>query len=217
MSINWKEYWNKNISSYGSVAKFYRRNLFALEGKIYSEKFFPEKGVFIECGSGTSECSIKIAKKRRHGIAFDLCREPLKNIHAPIIENGVQGTIYKLPFKDNTIDGIWNFGVMEHFKEDDLNFILREFNRILKSGGRIILFWPWAYSPLSLSFSLREFVKRILSKFGIRLPEVYPDVFMLFSSKNDIQFILENCGFSQNEFRLSPYGIFTHYVVIASK
>lgn len=217
--MDWKEYWKKDVNNYEKVAKFYRRNLFALEGKIYSEKYFKDKGIFVECGSGTSECSIEIQKKQRRGIAIDLRREPLENIDASIIENKVQGTIFKLPFRNDTVDGIWNFGVMEHFKEDDLNLILKEFNRILKNDGIMILFWPWVYSPLTMCLSSRQFIGKTLSrlKCDVKFRTIYPSAFTMFEDKNYIRSILENCGFLKSEFKLSPYGIFTHYVVIASK
>lgn len=216
---HWKDYWNKDISFYERIARFFRRNFFALEGKIYTEKYFQEDGIFIECGSGTSECSTKIPEKERLGIAIDICKQPLEMISAPIMSHKVQGTIFSLPFRNNTIDGIWNFGVMEHFKENELEMILKEFSRVLKNNRNIILFWPWIYSPLSLSFTARIFIRKIISKKYIKVYDTYPNAFILITDKNKylIVTILKRCGFRDIEFKLSPYGIFTHYVIIASK
>jgi SAM-dependent methyltransferase len=58
----------------------------------------------------------------------------------------VCGDIFRLPFRDASVDGLWNVGVMEHFTHDHIDQIMREFHRILKHGGRIILLWPGADS-----------------------------------------------------------------------
>lgn len=217
MSLSWKSYYKNNDNYYNKISRLYRKIFFASEGKIYTDKHFLEEGFFVECGSGTSECSVMIQKKKRYGIAVDIRVEPLRRVHAPIMESLVQGTIFNLPFKDGTVNGIWNFGVMEHFKENDLKLILKEFNRTLSDDGKIVLFWPWAYSPLSLFFILRGCANIVISKFGGKLPRIYPDAFTVFKNKSAIKNILKDSGFSNSEFELSPYGLFVHYVVIASK
>lgn len=45
-----------------------------------------------------------------------------------------------LPFEDNSIDKIFTFWVLQHFGDDLVEETLKEFARVLKPGGKIILF-----------------------------------------------------------------------------
>jgi SAM-dependent methyltransferase len=58
----------------------------------------------------------------------------------------VCGDIFKLPFQDDSVDGIWNVGVMEHFTHEQIDRIMSELYRVLKPGSPIILLWPGADS-----------------------------------------------------------------------
>jgi ubiquinone/menaquinone biosynthesis C-methylase UbiE len=54
----------------------------------------------------------------------------------------LQGDLFALPYRDGSLDGIFNLGVMEHFTGPQIDRILQEFHRVLKPNGRVILFWP---------------------------------------------------------------------------
>lgn len=58
----------------------------------------------------------------------------------------VCGDIFRLPFRESSVDGIWNVGVMEHFTHEQIDQIMREFHRVLRHGSRVILLWPGADS-----------------------------------------------------------------------
>jgi SAM-dependent methyltransferase len=52
------------------------------------------------------------------------------------------GDIFRLPFRSESVDGIWNVGVMEHFLHQQIDEILTGFNGALRPGGRVVLLWP---------------------------------------------------------------------------
>jgi SAM-dependent methyltransferase len=79
-------------------------------------------------------------------VALDLIRPLLDYCH-PVMDVKICGDVFALPFADNSVDGIWNVGVMEHFTHDQIDRILTEFHRVLKPGARVILLWPAAFSP----------------------------------------------------------------------
>ncbi len=56
--------------------------------------------------------------------------------------NLIEGSVFKMPYKDNFFDGIVCISVMEHFKGDELNRATREMYRVLKPGGWLVFGSP---------------------------------------------------------------------------
>lgn len=165
----WDNHWStKNIRQkfFGRMATFYRKNLICKLVSDYNDKCFPKKGIFLEAGSGTTESSIGISKEERIFIACDISRYPLLRITNDIIDTRIQADIFKLPFADDTIDGIYNIGVMEHFTFEDNIILFKEFKRILRPGGIIILYWPWKYNWVELVSKIRPLFPESPCLFG---------------------------------------------------
>lgn len=143
--VDWSQHWSKENQQ--SISQkffsFYRKFIFARTVKYFLDRYFPKAGVFVEAGSGTAETSLRVNKfgGDRLLVAVDIVLPVLSMCH-PIMDVRICGDIFHLPFRDASIDGIWNFGVMEHFTQDQINQIMREFYRVLRPEGRIILFWP---------------------------------------------------------------------------
>lgn len=142
---DWSEHWagDKQQSLAQRFFSFYRKAVFARTVRHFFDRFFPGKGVFIEAGSGTSETSLRIDKRggKRKLVATDIVQPVLKNCH-PVMDERVCADIFKLPYADDSIDGIWNVGVMEHFTQEQIDRIMSEFRRVLKPGRRMILLIP---------------------------------------------------------------------------
>jgi SAM-dependent methyltransferase len=147
--IAWTEHWSADNQQSASQRffSFYRKAVFARAVAYFVHRYLPRAGVLVEAGSGTSETSMLIDK--RNGactlVAVDLIRPVLEHCH-PAMDVRVCGDIFALPFRENSIDGIWNVGVMEHFTHDQIDCILREFCRVLKPGARVVLLWPAVFS-----------------------------------------------------------------------
>ncbi|MEQ1765618.1 MAG: class I SAM-dependent methyltransferase [Pyrinomonadaceae bacterium] len=146
----WSAHWSagKQQTLSQRFFSFYRKAVFARTVKYFFDKYFPEKGIFVEAGSGTAETSMRIDKRggSRKLVAADIVQPVLKQCH-PVMDERVCSDIFSLPFADNSIDGIWNVGVMEHFTQEEIDMIMREFYRVIKPGHRIILLIPGADSP----------------------------------------------------------------------
>ena len=159
--VAWTEHWSD--SNQHSVSQrffsFYRKAVFARAVAYFVDRYLPAEGLLVEAGSGTSETSMLIDKRdgSRTLLALDLIRPVLERCH-PVMDVRVCGDIFKLPFQNNSLDGIWNVGVMEHFTHEQIDAILREFRRALKPGGRIVLLWP-------AKFSIPQRILRILEWF----------------------------------------------------
>lgn len=147
---DWSEHWSsENQKSFSQkFFSFYRKAVFARTVSFFCNKYFPKNGIFVEAGCGTAETSLRIDKQKggRKLIAADIVLPVLSHCH-PVMDECVCSDIFDLPFASDSIDGIWNVGVMEHFTQAEINTILSEFHRVLKSNQRIILLIPGEDSP----------------------------------------------------------------------
>lgn len=213
----WDEHWieKEGIRSliFKKLVSFYRKFLIAIQVCVYVDRYFSQKGIFLEMGSGTCESSYRISKKNRLFGAVDISAFALSRARTiSIIDFCIQADIFKLPLKDASIDGIWNVGVMEHFNQEDLLKILNEFNRVLKKNSYCILFWPWIIAPSHLIFSYYE---KILGIMGI-YKQVFPVAPSMFKHRKTVEKMLKIVGFSEVRFHL-PFFDLTHLVVVGHK
>ncbi|MCA0375131.1 MAG: methyltransferase domain-containing protein [Gemmatimonadetes bacterium] len=141
----WEDHWSDDRQE-TLVQRFfswYRKAVFARTVAYFVQRYFPARAVLVEAGSGTAETSMRIdtAQDGRQLVALDLIPAVLTRVH-PIMHHRLAGDIFRLPLADDSVDGIWNVGVMEHFTHPQIDAILAEFRRVLRPGGRIILLWP---------------------------------------------------------------------------
>ena len=102
MSKDWDEYWEKEGKS--SIFTLVRQKIIASSLSSTIEKYFPKQGKFVDCGSGSSETSIKIKKHNRELIALDLSKialEKVKNNKNLPMTSTVHASIFDTPFKEN--------------------------------------------------------------------------------------------------------------------
>lgn len=205
----WESHWKKQKgnSALDNFARFVRKNIFSRSVASAFDKFFPKQGVFAELGSGTSETSFRIDKNERNLIAVDFAFSPLLRAkEVPQIDDCVVADIHSLPFKDDSLDGVWNLGVMEHFKEDEVVLILKEFCRVLKPGSCTLLWWP----PV---FSSDMVIRWPLEKIGIRF---FPDEPGRVSRRKAKELCLK-AGFSKCKVLFPANNLFIQLLVVAEK
>ena len=193
---DWSEHWSGEKQESG-VQKFfsiYRKAVFARTVRFFTERYFPESGVFVEAGAGTSETSMLIDKHggQRVLTAVDLVPAVLESTH-PVMDVRVCADIFRMPFGENSLDGIWNVGVMEHFTQDQIDAIMREFHRTLKPGGRLILLWPAVFSiPQRILRCIEWFVHSFTSNKTFRF---HPDEISQLRSIRQGRDVLARNGF----------------------
>lgn len=181
-AADWSGHWadDKQETLAQRFFSVYRKAVFARTVAHFVHKHFPGQGTFAEAGCGTAETSMRIDKcgGGRRLVAVDLILPVLQRCH-PIMDERVCGDIFRLPFADNSLDGIWNVGVMEHFTHPQINQIMREFHRVLRPGARVILLWPATFSiPQRMLRVVEFFVNRAgepkadAEKFRFHPPEI---------------------------------------------
>jgi len=215
----WDRYWTgrKTFSQniYRKLASFYRRFIIKKALNYFIEKEFKSGAKLLHAGSGTGQVDEDIIK--RYDItALDISNEALK-LYA--LNNGnkaklLRASIFDIPEKSSSFDGIYNLGVMEHFTGSENEKILKEFARILKENGKIVLFWPpkFGFSVIFLN-SLHFILNAILGK-KIRL---HPEEISLIENQNQVKELLKRAGFKLVKFYFGPKDLFTHCVIVAKK
>ena len=174
--LDWTEHWSgaKQESAAQRFFSIYRRAVFARTVAWFFERYFPREGTFLEAGSGTAETSMRIPKHggRRVLIAADLVVPVVARCH-PVMDVRIAADVFRLPFADGSLDGIWNVGVMEHFTHDLIDAMLQEFRRVLKPGAPLLLLWPATDSLPQKGLRLVEALVHLRS--GARAFRFHPD------------------------------------------
>lgn len=97
------------------------------------------------CGKGQFVYSLHTRGYDTYGV--DFAEKTVKKVHTLVPELKIQyGDVRKLNFPNNTFDGYWSLGVIEHFFEG-FDPIAKEMFRVLKPGGYLFLTFP-SMSPL---------------------------------------------------------------------
>ena len=72
MKQDWDDFWErKNKGLLSRFLGFYRIQIIGRAINYYINTYFKPEGIFVECGSGTSETTLKTIKKKRTFIAID--------------------------------------------------------------------------------------------------------------------------------------------------
>lgn len=215
----WDKYWTKKKTAsqavYRKLASFYRRFIIKRTLNHFIESEFKNGSLLLHAGSGAGQVDKDLLQKFDI-TALDISKEALKLYKANNSEKAkiIQASIFNMPVKDNTFDGIYNLGVHEHFTGAENKKIFKEFLRVLKDDGKIVLFWPpkFGFSVMFLN-TLHFILNDILGK-KIRL---HPEEISLIESKKQVENVLRDSGFKLTKFYFGPKDLFTHAVLVAIK
>lgn len=103
------------------------------------------------CGSGLN--SLPLAQRGAEVTLLDIAPEALSLAQgffaeASLSVTAVEGSIFEMPFADESFDVVWNTGVIEHFSEDVRKLAVGEMLRVLKKSGCMITFNPSAAAQI---------------------------------------------------------------------
>jgi len=215
-SSGWDHYWSKNSERkiYDFIAEFYRKFIIRPALNFFIKKYFKKNDVLIHAGCGSGQVDRDI-RSYANITGLDYSPEAIKVFQK---ENGshckgIVGSVFAMPFEANSIDGIYNLGVMEHFTEEDIKKILIEFSRVLKVNGKIVLFWPPEFGMSVIFFKV---LGKIFSFFGKTL-SISPDEITRIQSTKHALKILEGSGFKSVQNYFGPRDVFTYFVLVAQK
>lgn len=117
-----------------------------MDDRLAEALALPAGSTLLDAGCGEGGVSLYLAKKydmRVHGVDildFNITRAK-RSAQKQHLEDVVQfqvASYQKLPFKDSSFDGLYTMETLVH--SPDYQQALREFHRVLKPGGRLVLF-----------------------------------------------------------------------------
>ena len=184
-----REFWQKNAPGIHPVGPLHspdtREFYTAVDSLRYTYEanvadiigsFVREKSTVLEIGSGLGSDSRLMARAGARTVSMDLC---FGNISMTLTGMrllglggaGVCADAERLPFKDNTFDVVYSFGVLHH--TPDTEAAIREAYRVLKKGGRcIVMLYHKGYAYYALlardgwrRLFLRQSFERVTSRY----------------------------------------------------
>jgi len=166
---------------------------FQVELKQLIDALHRENSKIIEVGCYTGITSL-IIDDRFEKTLLDL-NKPALNLSEELFlhlnKKGtfVAGDMFRMPFPDNSFDIVFNSGVLEHFNYEERVAAIKEYGRILKQDGAMIVAFPNHYSlPYRIGYRYLNFAKQW----------PYPQEFKLY----DIQSELNEAGLQMIERRV---------------
>ena len=139
---------SQNPFSDSQVAAEWIKCVESVSGEVRDDYIYPKlrawqnahkPDLILEIGSGQGVCSSQLGPCRYIGVepALPLLRRA-RDIYRENTKSFLQGDAYKLPIISETVDGAFSNMVWMHL--DDLNKAALELTRVLKPGGRFIIF-----------------------------------------------------------------------------
>lgn len=220
---NWDLYWTRAADPgrqgpYQVIAKFYRDQIISRSAADALSRYFPDgpdrNYLHAGCGSGGSDQRIPLQRPRFHfmdlsPVAIQLHRkQPMR-----LKRSYACGDIFNLPYASRSMDGIFNFGVMEHFSEPQIAQILSEFKRVLKAGGLMVLFWP---PDFGLSVIALGCFTGIVNRFRREPLKLHPDEISRVHSFRWLRHLLRQSGLAMTRAEFGPGDLFTYVAVVAT-
>lgn len=217
----WDAYWDGQKTQaggllYDAIASFYRKWIIRPSLNRFVRRYFAPGAQVLHAGCGSGQVDADI----RHHVAItglDVSVNALRLYRK--VNRGhcraLHGSIFSIPLPDGGVDGVYNLGVMEHFTEEEIRRILREFHRVLKDGGRAVVFWPPEFGLSVMFFKGLGFVLRTV--FGKKDVKFHPDEITRVRSRRHVTDLFESEGFRVLEYSFGPRDLFTYAVVAAER
>jgi ubiquinone/menaquinone biosynthesis C-methylase UbiE len=219
IEASWDAYWLSKSEPGGLIyelfAAFYRRFIIRPALNHFAGLCFPPGSKILHAGCGGGEVDIEVARKYSVS-ALDVSAPALSlyRMHNGLGSEVIYGSVFKIPVDDGLYDGVYNAGVMEHFTVEEIQRALDEFHRVLKPGGKILLFWPPAYGVTVRFLAAVHYVMNRFLKKGVKL---HPDEITHVWSKGQIKAHLNNSGFKLDRFYFGIRDLFTQVAIIGRK
>ncbi len=149
-SVFWDKHWKiDNLKQYLENAS---NNNFVIK---FTKKYLSKESKILEGGCGRGQFVYLLDKNGYNAYGVDYAKKTVEGVKKNFPDLNISlGDVRRLDFSDNSFDGYWSLGVIEHFYEG-YDEILKEMDRLIKRDGFLFLTFP--------NFN---FLRKIKAKFG---------------------------------------------------
>jgi dolichol-phosphate mannosyltransferase len=215
----WDSYWDKHdrptSMAYAIIAEVYRVSVIRpqLERAIFRNFTDGSRLLHAGCGSGQVDMGLH---GRMKITAIDISPSALRvyQRNNPAAHAVKHADILDLPFAPDSFDGVYNLGVLEHFTLEEIQRILSQFYRVLKPGGKLVIFWPHAHAT---SVAVLKAAHWLLNDVAKKPTEFHPPEISLLASRKWVEPLIDSAGFRIIDYSFGPRDFFVQAIVVAEK
>ncbi len=215
----WDEYWNKKATRtavlYDAIASVYRKLVIKRRLTETIRREFRPGSSLLHAGCGSGQVDVDLHAHARV-TAVDISPQALRiyrreNPNAFAVRHA---SVFDLPFPDATFDGAYNLGVVEHFEERELNKMFTELRRVIRPGGKFVIFWPHAHATSVLVLNTAHWaINDVMGKPG----RLHPPEVSLLRGKDDAKARLSAGGFDLESYYFGVKDAYVQSVVVARR
>jgi dolichol-phosphate mannosyltransferase len=215
----WNEYWETKARAsnrlYDLVATAYRGQVIRRGLNRTIRRHFPPGARLLHTGCGSGEVDADIQEEMEiTAVDISAAALTLYGRNNPGARSLRHASVFDLPFPDGSFDGAYNLGLVEHFTEAEIRRILSEVNRVLKVGGKAVIFWPHAWASSVLVLSAAHWLLNHVLRKDVRL---HPTEISLLRSRRAIEPVLRQAGFNLVEYYFGVRDLFVQAVLVLEK
>jgi ubiquinone/menaquinone biosynthesis C-methylase UbiE len=215
----WDSYWEmKNEISaavYELMAWAYRTVVIRRRLERYVRRHLPRGAELMHAGCGSGQVDRELQHEMKL-TALDVSVPALRMYarNNPDSVSLLHASILDIPLPDESFDGVYNLGVVEHFDASAIRRILKESRRVLRAGGKTIIFWPHKNATSVAALKLVHwFRKRLFKKEqALHAPEI-----SLLPSKTHAMNALREAGFEPVDYYFGIADFWVQAVVVGQK
>ena len=135
--------------------------------RYYTALRLVEESLSLDASCGTGDTTIELKKKGVKVIGINISKEEIMLARKKADKGGVKidfviGDLINAPFKDKAFSQIISLDTLEHIKDDDKVF--REFARMLKPSGKLILSVPYGATNSAELFREQRILRKLIPR-----------------------------------------------------
>lgn len=215
-SQEWDAYWSEKETRthlvYDVIADTYRHRVIRPRVNQFILKHFVRGSELLHAGCGSGDIDVDLQREVKI-TAVDISLRVLARYAqtVPRAHRVEQADVLSLPFPDDSFDGAYNVGVVEHFERPDLIQHFRELTRVVRSGGKILVLWPHARATSVMVLGAAHWLLQHTGREEVRL---HPPEVSLLASRGELEAFAAELGLDVIDYDFGIQDLFVQAVVV---